>query len=65
MNRDAHKKVGVVLVPKPWADEEQRNGKTHFTDDEIHDIVELGETLRRIRIRLTAQGKWPDKKHGK
>jgi hypothetical protein len=32
-------------------------GKTRFTHDEIRDIVELGEVLRRIRSRLVTEGK--------
>lgn len=32
-------------------------GTTHFTDEDIRDIVELGESLRRIQSRLLAEGR--------
>jgi len=59
-NRQPHTGAVTGAVPST-----QEVGKTHFTDDEIHDIVELGEVLRRVRTRLIAQGKWPDKKYAK
>jgi hypothetical protein len=35
----------------------EKLGTTHFTNEEIQDIVELGSILRRIHDRLVATGK--------
>lgn len=57
MTRTTHKKVGIVMVPKIRSEEVPKAGKTHFTDREICDIVEVGTILRRVHSRLLREGK--------
>jgi hypothetical protein len=55
----------ITAVPKGYEIRREipiEEGKTRFTDDEIHDIIELGESIRRIRVRLISEGKMQAKK---
>ncbi len=61
-----HGERAIVAIPKNYDPKKVvETGKIDFTDEDIREIVELGEALRRMRIRLIAQGRWQDKKHGK